>query len=128
MAAFRTGTSRLSHWFSTTNERQGEFAILRALGLPARRVVALVLVEGLALTVLAIAPGLAIGSVASLGLDAILRSSPGLPPDLSFFVFTPAALASTIALVLVTGTLAGAYPALLASRTDVVRTLHQEVT
>ncbi len=112
----------------SVNERQGEFAILRALGLPARRVVALVLVEGLALTLLAIAPGLAIGGLASFGLDAILRSSPGLPPDLSFFVFTPAALVSTIALVLVTGTLAGAYPAFVASRTDVVRTLHQEVT
>ncbi len=112
----------------SVNERQGEFAILRALGLPARRVVQLVLVEGLALTLLAIGPGIAIGTFASHGLDEILRSSPGLPPDLSFFVFTPEALLSTFGLVVVTGTLAGAYPALLAARTDVVRTLHQEVT
>jgi putative ABC transport system permease protein len=112
----------------SVNERQGEIAILRALGLPARRVVALVLVEGLALTALAIGPGLLIGSLASGGLDAILTSSPGLPGDLSFFAFTPTALLRTIGLVLVTGTLAGAYPALLAARTDVVRTLHQEVT
>jgi putative ABC transport system permease protein len=112
----------------SVNERQGEFAILRALGLPAGRVVALVLVEGLVLSALAIGPGLALGAVASRGLDAILRSSPGLPPDLSFFVFTPEALLRTALLVLVTGTIAGASPALVAARTDVVRTLHQEVT
>jgi len=112
----------------SVNERQGEIAILRAVGLPARRVVQLVLVEGMALTLLAIGPGIAIGSLASRGLDAILRSSPGLPRDLSFFVFTPEALVSTFGLVLVTGTLAGAYPAFVAARTDVVRTLHQEVT
>jgi putative ABC transport system permease protein len=112
----------------SVNERQGEIAILRALGLPARRVVLLVLVEGFALTLLAIGPGIAIGSLASRGLDAILKSSPGLPPDLSFFVFTPEALLSTFGLVVVTGTLAGAYPAFVAARTDVVRTLHQEVT
>ena len=98
------------------------------LGLPAGRVVALILIEGLCLTALAIGPGLILGSIASGGLDAILKASPGLPPDLSFFLFTPDALLRTVGLVLVTGTLAGAYPALLAARTDVVRTLHQEVT
>lgn len=110
------------------NERQGEIAILRALGLTEGRIVALVLVEGLAFTLLALGPGLALGTLASGGLDAILKSSPGLPPDLSFFAFTPAALLRTVGLVLVTGTVAGAYPALLAARTDIVRTLHQEVT
>jgi putative ABC transport system permease protein len=112
----------------SVNERQGEIAILRAIGLAPGRVVALILAEGFVLTVLALGPGLVLGSLASGGLDAILRSSPGLPPDLSFFVFTPAALLRTVGLVLLTGTLAGAYPALLAARTDVVRTLHQEVT
>ena len=112
----------------SVNERQGEIAILRALGLPARRVVGLVLVEGLALSVLAIGPGILLGAIASHGLDAILTSAPGLPTDLSFFVFTPAALVRTVGLVVVTGTLAGAVPALVAARTDIVRTLHQEVT
>jgi len=112
----------------SVNERQGEIAILRALGLPARRVVALVLVEGLVLSALALVPGIALGALASGALDAILRASPGLPADLSFFVFTPGALGRTVGLVLVTGTLAGAAPALVAARTDVVRTLHQEVT
>jgi putative ABC transport system permease protein len=112
----------------SVNERQGEIAILRALGLRAGRVVRLVLLEGFALTLLAVGPGIALGSLASRGLDAILTSSPGIPADLSFFVFTPAALLRTLLLVIVTGTLAGAYPALLAARTNVVRTLHQEVT
>ncbi len=112
----------------SVNERQGEIAILRALGVSAGRIVALVLVEGLAFALLAVGPGLVLGGLASRGLDAILQASPGLPPDLSFFVFTPEALVRTIALVVVTGTLAGAYPAFLAARTDVVRVLHQEVT
>jgi hypothetical protein len=110
------------------NERQGELAVLRALGLRRSRVVLLVLAEGAAMGALALVPGLAIGALASRGLDAILTSSPGIPVDLSFFVFTPAALARTVGLVLVTATVAGAYPAWLASRTNVALTLHREVT
>ncbi len=109
-------------------ERQGEIAILRALGLPAARVILMILIEGMLLTVLAIGPGIALGSVASAGLDAILKNSPGIPADLSFFAFTPGALARTVLLVFVVGTLAGAYPALLAARTNIVATLHREVT
>jgi len=112
----------------SVNERQGEIAILRALGLKAPRVVALVLVEGLALAVLALPPGIALGAFAARGLDAILTSSPGLPVGLSFFVFTPGALVRTALLVLVTATLAGAYPAWLAARTNIALTLHREVT
>ncbi len=112
----------------SVNERQGEIAVLRALGLPRARVVALVLAEGAALGVLALAPGIALGAVASRGLDAILTSSPGIPTDLSFFVFTPGALAWTMILVVATSTVAGAYPAWLAARTNVVLTLHREVT
>jgi putative ABC transport system permease protein len=112
----------------SVNERQGEIAILRALGLKAPRVVALVLVEGLALAVLALPAGVLLGAIAARGLDAILTSSPGLPAGLSFFVFTPGALARTALLVLVTATLAGAYPAWLAARTNIALTLHREVT
>ena len=112
----------------SVNERQGEIAILRALGLRAERVVALVLVEGFALAVLALGPGLVLGALASRGLDAILTASPGIPTGLSFFVFTPGALARTVVLVVVTATLAGVYPAWLASRTNVALTLHREVT
>ncbi|MEP7027419.1 MAG: ABC transporter permease [Candidatus Eisenbacteria bacterium] len=110
------------------NERQGEIAILRALGLRAPRVVGLVLIEGFALAALALGPGILLGAVAARGLDAILTSSPGLPVGLSFFVFTPGALVRTVGLVLVTATLAGAYPAWLAARTNVALTLHREVT
>ncbi len=112
----------------SVNERQGEIAILRALGLRSSRVVRLVLAEGLALALLALGPGIALGALAARGLDKILTSSPGLPVGLSFFVFTPGALARTALLVLVTATLAGAYPAWLAARTNVALTLHREVT
>jgi putative ABC transport system permease protein len=112
----------------SVNERQGELAVLRALGLPRARVVGLVLAEGAALGALALLPGLLLGALASRGLDAILTSSPGIPADLSFFVFTPQALAGTVVLVTLTATVAGAYPAWLAARTNVALTLHREVT
>jgi putative ABC transport system permease protein len=112
----------------SVNERQGEIAILRALGLKAQRVVLLVLVEGCALALLALPLGLLAGAFAARGLDHILTSSPGLPAGLSFFVATPGALAQTSVLVLVTVALAGLYPAWLASRTNVALTLHREVT
>jgi putative ABC transport system permease protein len=112
----------------SVNERQGEIALLRAIGLRTRRVVQLVVLEGLAFGLLAAAPGIAIGSLASRGLDGILARSPGLPPALSFFEFTPGALLRTLALLVATAALAGAYPAYLAARTNIVATLHREVT
>ncbi len=112
----------------SVNERQGEIALLRAVGLRTRRVVQLIVIEGLAFGVLAAAPGIAIGSLASRGLDDILKASPGLPTDLSFFVFTPEALVRTLALLIVTSAAAGIYPAYLAARTNIVATLHREIT
>jgi len=112
----------------SVNERQGELAILRALGLAAPRVTLLVLVEGVVLAFLALLPGFAMGALAARGLDAILTSSPGLPAGLSFFVPGAGAVASTAFLVLASATLASAYPAWLASRTNVALTLHREVT
>jgi ABC-type lipoprotein release transport system permease subunit len=112
----------------SVNERQGELAILRALGLKAPRVMLLVLVEGLVLALLALVPGFLLGAAAARGLDAILTSSPGIPAGLSFFVPGAGAVGSTALLVLASAALAGAYPAWLASRTNVALTLHREVT
>ena len=112
----------------SVNERQGELAILRALGLKSERVVILVLVEGVALALLALLPGFVIGSLAARGLDAILTASPGLPAGLSFFVPGGDAIAKTALLVLLSAAIAAAYPAWLASRTNVALTLHREVT
>jgi putative ABC transport system permease protein len=112
----------------SVNERQGELAILRALGLKSERVVILVLVEGVALALLALLPGFLIGSLAARGLDAILTASPGLPAGLSFFVPGGDAIAKTALLVLLSAGIAAGYPAWLASRTNVALTLHREVT
>ena len=112
----------------SVNERQGELAILRALGLRAERVVVLVLLEGIVLALLALLPGFAIGALAARGLDAILTASPGLPAGLSFFVPGGDAVIRTALLVLLSAGLAAGYPAWLASRTNVALTLHREVT
>ena len=47
---------------------------------------------------------------------------------MSFVSSPPEALVRTLALLVVPATAAGAYPAYLAARTNIVPTLHREVT
>jgi putative ABC transport system permease protein len=109
-------------------ERLGEMAILRAIGLRRRRVVALVFLEGLGLVFLSLPIAFGGGRVIALWLDGILRRAPSIPMDLHFFVFTGRAAAHTFLLLLGSGTLAGLWPAWLVSRLRIAPTLHREVT
>ncbi|HLW48757.1 MAG TPA: FtsX-like permease family protein [bacterium] len=111
----------------SVSERLGEIAMLRAIGFTRARIAALVVLEGSALGVASLPGTFALGLVIAGYLDTILRGAPGLPVDLHFFVLTPGAAARTVALVLGTGTVAGVYPAAVASRTPVAATLHAEV-
>jgi putative ABC transport system permease protein len=108
-------------------ERLGEMAILRAVGLRRRRLVAMVFVEGLLLVLLSLPVAFGAGHLISLWLDGILRRAPSIPNDLHFFVFTPRAAARTCVLLLVSGTVAGLWPAWLVSRLRIAPTLHREV-
>lgn len=108
-------------------ERLGEMAILRAVGLRRRRLVALVLMEGFFLVLLSLPVAFGAGHLIGLWLDGILRRAPSIPMDLHFFVMTPRAALRTLALLLGAGTLAGAYPAWIVSRLAVAPTLHREV-
>ena len=112
----------------TVNERLGEIATLRAIGVSRAHIVAQVMVEGTLLTVIGGAVGVGLGLTTAHYLDAILTSFPGLPAAISFFVPQAPNLALAGALLLATGSLAGCYPAWLAARAPVAATLRAEAT
>ena len=70
-----------------------------------------VLAEGVALTLAGSALGIALGLMTARYLDAILTSFPGLPAAFSFFVPRADSLALSAFVLLVTGSVAGLYPA-----------------
>jgi ABC-type antimicrobial peptide transport system permease subunit len=61
-------------------------------------------------------------------LDRILTSFPGLPAAISFFVPDPSNLAIAASVLVLTGVLAGVYPALAAARAPIAATLRTEAT
>ena len=112
----------------TVNERLGEIATLRAIGLSRRSIVLQVLGEGVTLTVIGAALGILLGLITAEYLDAILTSFPGLPAAFSFFVPRAETLSLSAVVLLMTGSLAGLYPAWLASRAPIAATLRAEAT
>jgi putative ABC transport system permease protein len=112
----------------TVNERLGEIATLRAIGVSRATVVTQVLAEGTALTVAGSALGILLGLATARYLNAILAGFPGLPAAFSFFVPRADTLSLAAVVLLVTGSLAGLYPAWLASRAPIATTLRSEAT
>jgi putative ABC transport system permease protein len=112
----------------TVNERLGEIATLRAIGVSRRSVVGQVVAEGTALTALGAGLGVGLGLVTARYLDAILTSFPGLPAAISFFVPDARALVIAASVLLAAGALAGLYPAWLAARAPIAATLRSEAT
>jgi ABC-type lipoprotein release transport system permease subunit len=111
----------------STNQRFGEIAALRALGFSQRRMAADILWRSALLVgsggLLAIPLGLAL----SAWLDALLKTMPGIPANLHFFVFEPRTLVVHTALS--AGTAAGAalYPMWMVARLPIAGTLREEV-
>ena len=112
----------------TVNERLGEIATLRAIGVGRGTIIRQVLAEGVALTVVGGTAGILLGLVTAEHLDGILTSFPGLPQAFSFFVPRAGTLTLAALVLLVTGSLAGLYPAWLASRAPIAATLRAEAT
>lgn len=112
----------------TVNERLGEIATLRAIGVSRGSIVRQVFAEGAALTLIGSALGVLLGLVTARYLDGILTGFPGLPASFSFFVPRIETLSVAAAVLLLTGSLAGLYPAWLASRAPVAATLRAEAT
>jgi putative ABC transport system permease protein len=112
----------------TVNERLGEIATLRAIGVSRIHIVRDIVLEGVTLTVIGGALGVVLGLATARYLDAILTSFPGLPASISFFVPRSAGLATAALVLLASGTLAGAYPAWLAASSPIAATLRTEAT
>jgi putative ABC transport system permease protein len=112
----------------TVNERLGEIATLRAIGIGRETVVRQVLVEGVTLTIVGGALGIVLGLATARYLDGILTSFPGLPAAFSFFVPRRESLGTAALVLLLTGSLAGLYPAWLAARSPIAATLRSEAT
>jgi ABC-type lipoprotein release transport system permease subunit len=111
----------------STNQRLGEIAALRALGFSQTRMVADVLWRSALLVgtggVLALPLGLAL----STWLDALLKTMPGIPARLHFFVFEPRALMLHVALLALTTGLAALYPMRMVASLPIAATLRDEV-
>ena len=112
----------------TVNERLGEIATLRAIGVARSTIVRQVLIEGVVLTMAGSGIGLVLGLGTAHYLDSILTSFPGLPAAFSFFVPRRESVGTAALVVLSAGCLAGLYPAWLAARAPIAATLRSEAT
>ena len=111
----------------SVNQRLGEIAALRAIGIGRRRVAAMLLWESALLVGVGGLLALPLGELLALELDRILRQMPGLPEQLHFFVFEPRALAVHTTVLVVTAVAAAVYPMWIASRLPIAATLRREV-
>jgi putative ABC transport system permease protein len=94
----------------SVNERIGEIAVMRAIGVRRWRIVGQILLESSALMLIAAPLGLALGLATARWLDSILARFPGLPERIDFFLFQPRAAWTALGLLVISGILAGVYP------------------
>jgi putative ABC transport system permease protein len=107
-------------------ERFGEIATLRAIGVRRRRLLAGIMTEGLVLAALGCALGLPLGFWMARQLDRILLTFPGIPANVTFFVWDPARVGFALVLVALVGALAGLVPGWKAVNTSLGRALREE--
>jgi putative ABC transport system permease protein len=110
----------------SVNERVGEIAVMRAIGVSRVHVVRQVVLEGVAISVTGALLGLALGLVTARYLNAILSDFPGLPAAFDFFLFQPESAWRALGLLTASGILAGVYPAWRASSLPISVTLRTE--
>jgi putative ABC transport system permease protein len=111
----------------SVNQRLGEIAALRAIGISRRRVAGMLLWESALLVGVGGAIALPLGGAIAVGLDHILRRMPNLPEPLHFFVFEPRAVVLHAAVLAVTAVVAALYPVRLAVTLPIAATLRREL-
>jgi len=109
------------------NQRLGEVAALRALGIGRRRIASMLLWESGLLVGTGGVLAVPLGELLAQILDRILKQMPGLPEQLHFFVFEPRAVVIHAAVLIVTAVAAAAYPVWLTARLPIAATLRREV-
>ncbi|HEU4641540.1 MAG TPA: FtsX-like permease family protein [Gemmatimonadaceae bacterium] len=110
----------------SVNERMGEIAVMRAIGISRAHVVQQILLESAAISLGGALLGLGLGLATARYLNGILSAFPGLPAAIDFFLFQPRAAWTALALLAASGVAAGAYPAWRAAGLPVARTLREE--
>jgi len=111
----------------SVNQRLGEVAALRALGIARRRIASMLLWESALLVGIGGLFALPLGRLLAVILDRILRRMPGIPAGLHFFVFEPQSLMLHASVLIATAIVAAIYPAWLAVKLPIAQTLRQEV-
>ena len=110
----------------SVNERIGEIAVMRALGVSRAHVVQQIVLEGIFITLAGAIGGLALGLVTARYLNGILSAFPGLPVAIDFFLFQPKAAWTALGLLSLSGIAAGVYPSFRAASLPIATTLRQE--
>jgi putative ABC transport system permease protein len=111
----------------SVNQRLGQIAALRALGLSRRRMIADVLAESALIVGSGGILSLPLGWALALGLDEILRRMPGIPAALHFFVYQTDALLLHVGLLALTAFIAALYPMRIVATLPIAATLRAEV-
>lgn len=110
----------------SVNERAGEIAVMRAIGVSRAHVVQQIVMEGVAISVAGAVLGLGLGLVTARYLNTILSAFPGLPMAIDFFLFQPRAAWSALGLLIASGIGAGIYPAWRAASLPIAESLRRE--
>lgn len=110
----------------SVQERIGEMAVMRAIGVSRPHIAQQVMIEGLGISIAGAALGLVLGIATAEYLNAILRDFPGLPAAIDFFVFEPVSAYRAFGLLIVTAVAAGGFPAWRAASLPIASTLRAE--
>jgi putative ABC transport system permease protein len=110
----------------SVNERVGEIAVPRAIGISRTHSVQQVMIEALALCIPGIVVGLLLGLITARYLNGILSTFPGVPLAIDFFLFQPAAAWRALGMLIVSGVAASIYPAWRAASLPIAGTLRRE--
>ena len=110
----------------SVNERSGEIAVMRAIGVSRNHVVQQIVAEGVAISIIGALVGLGLGLATAKYLNGILSTFPGLPMAIDFFLFQPVAAWSALGLLTASGIAAGIYPAWRAASLPISETLRRE--
>ena len=110
----------------SVNERTGEIAVMRAIGISREHIVEQIVAEGVAISLVGALLGLGLGLVTARYLNAILSAFPGLPTAIDFFLFQPQAAWSALGLLIISGIGAGIYPAWRAASLPISESLRRE--
>ena len=110
----------------SVNERSGEIAVMRAIGVSRNHVVQQIVAEGVAISIIGALVGLGLGLATAKYLNGILSTFPGLPMAIDFFLFQPIAAWSALGLLTASGIAAGIYPAWRAASLPIAETLRRE--